>query len=120
VGADEPVEPDAILPADTPLDLGIVRDPTLNRPDHSWIEAMGFEVTRESPPVGSVAAGFVGVGFDLMVPDEYGHLQLTEAYDAEGHRVDRSVISGREAPPQALQAKGNKGRGPEEATESRG
>lgn len=106
----DPIEPDAIL-----LDLGIVRDSELDKND--WIINAGFTVTRDSPPVGSVAAGAVGLGFDLLVPDERGHLQLTEAYDAEGHRVDRSVISGREAPPQALEAKGNKGRGPDGATD---
>lgn len=87
-GGDRPLEPDAIG-----REIGPFAEA-----DNAWIEAAGFAVTRQSPPVGSVAAGFPGVGFDLMVPDESGHLQLVEAYDADGQRVPESVLTGARAP----------------------
>lgn len=54
--------------------------------DHSWIEGLGFEVVRHSPPVGSIAVGAAGAGFGLIVPDEdTGRHGLAETYGPDLH-----------------------------------
>lgn len=125
----DPIEPDAVLlPADyerlARVDIasasiawqgegGATSGPDA---DTSWIEAIGFEVTRKSPPIGSITVGIPGVGFDLLVPDEHGRNQLAEAYDARGQQIARSLLTGRLVPGVLSQAAGSQGKGTDEVS----
>lgn len=113
-----PIEPTEIIPISQVLPL---IEPTAGPDaDTSWIENAGFKVTRPSPPVGSVAAGFPGIGFDLMVPDaETGRLRLAEAYGPDGQRVAQSRLTGQKAPMPVSEGDRSQGKPTEEVSDER-
>lgn len=116
---DEPIEPDEIIPATQDLaSLWFAKPSAGPDADQSWITDLGFEITRPSPPVGSVAAGFPGIGFDLLVPDESGRLQLAEAYGPDGAPVAVSTLSGRKVPQALSEAVPVDGRGHDDTSET--
>lgn len=116
-GGADAIEPDEVIPASQVLPL--IEPSAGPDADQSWIEQAGFEVTRPSPPVGSVAAGFPGIGFDLMVPDERGHLQLAEAYGPDGKRRDTSALTGRRVPGTLSEGEESQRKALEEVSEAR-
>jgi hypothetical protein len=80
-GSDEPLFTGAAPPSpgDVPKGVGVL----FGEQDNSWVEAFGGEVTRPSPPVGSIAMGIPGIGFDLVLPDG----TIAESYGPDGRRL---------------------------------
>lgn len=96
-----------LLPTETPE--GVRFD---TGDDTSWVGAFGGEVTRPSPPVGSIAMGIPGVGFDLVLPDG----TIAESYGPDGRPLGPGALAGAQVPEIASEPDDGQGKGQNEPT----
>lgn len=104
----DPPELPTEVPAGIRVDVGDA--------DTSWVEAFGGTVTKPSPPVGSLAIGIPGIGFDLVLPDG----TIAESYGPDGRPLGPGELAVVNLPEIASEPDDGQGKAQNEATSSDG